>query len=288
MSKDLERSLKDRIKAIAKAQNRAFNDVWKALALERFLARLARSDKLDNFIFKGGFLLGKYIRLGRETIDLDFSLAGTEGTVDAIRTMIEEILSLPYDDGFTFEGIEVQEMRHPHMNYPGYEVKTTACLGQTRTKIRMDFGIGDQVVPEKKTLALLALNDKPLFESEVSIQAYPLSYVFAEKMEAVVYRGGTNSRMKDFYDLMMIAQLADFRPQDHADVVRSVFEHRETALPTTLSYDVEAIETMNRNWKRFIGALEEEFQANVPAEFSVVVDKVENLLARVVGGPEAE
>ena len=102
MSKNLERSLKDRIKAIAKAQNRAFNDVWKALALERFIARLARSDKLDNFIFKGGFLLGKYIRLGRETIDLDFSLAGTEGTVDYIRTMIEEILSLPYDDGFTF------------------------------------------------------------------------------------------------------------------------------------------------------------------------------------------
>lgn len=288
MSKDLEQSLKDRIKAIAKAQNRAFNDVWKALALERFLARLARSDKLDNFIFKGGFLLGKYIRLGRETIDLDFSLAGTEGTVDAIRTMIEEILSLPYDDGFTFEGIEVQEMRHPHMNYLGYEVRTTACLGQTITKIRMDFGIGDQVVPEKKTLPLLALNDKPLFEAEISIQAYPLSYIFAEKMEAVVCRGGTNSRMKDFYDLIVLSQLADFRPQDHADVVRSVFEHRETALPTRLSYDVEAIETMSRNWRRFIGALEEEFQANVPAEFSAVIDKIEKLLARVVRKPVAE
>lgn len=288
MSKDLERSLKDRIKAIAKAQNRAFNDVWKALALERFLARLARSDKLDNFIFKGGFLLGKYLRLGRETIDLDFSLTGTEGTVDAIGAIIIEILSLPYDDGFTFEGLEVEEMSHPHMNYPGYEVRTTACLGQTRTKIRMDFGIGDQVVPEKKTLPLLALNDKPLFESEISIQAYPLSYIFAEKLEAVVYRGGTNSRMKDFYDLMMFAQLADFNPKDHADIVLSVFEHRGTALPATLSYDTEAVETMSRNWKRFIGALEDEFQANVPAEFSVVIDKIENLLARVVGGPEAE
>lgn len=288
MSKDLERSLKDRIKAIAKAQNRAFNDVWKALSLERFLARLARSDKLDNFIFKGGFLLGKYIRLGRETIDLDFSLTGTEGTVDAIRILLEEILSLPYDDGFTFEGIEVQEMRHPHMNYPGYEVRTTACLGQTRTKIRMDFGIGDQVVPEKKTLPLLALNDKPLFESEISIQAYPLSYIFAEKLEAVVYRGGTNSRMKDFYDLMVLSQLAEFSPQDNIRVVRSVFEHRRTALPTKLSYDVEAIETMSRNWRRFIGALEEEFQANVPAEFSAVINEIEKLLAKVVGKPVAE
>ena len=174
------------------------------------------------------------------------------------------------------------------MNYPGYEVRTTAYLGQTRTKIRMDFGIGDQIVPEKKTLPLLALNGKPLFESEVSVQAYPLSYIFAEKMEAVVYRGGTNSRMKDFYDLMMVAQHADFRPQDHADAVRSVFEHRGTALPTTLSYDVEAIETMSRNWRRFIGALEEEFQVNVPAEFSAVINKIEKLLARVVAKPVAE
>lgn len=278
MSKDLERSLKDRIKAIAKAQDRAFNDVWKALALKRFLARLARSEKLENFIFKGGFLLGRYLRLGRETIDLDFSLTGTEGTVQAIRALIEEILSLPYDDGFTFEGLEVQMMSHPHMNYPGYEVRTTACLGQTRTKIRMDLGIGDQVVPEKKTLPLLALNDKPLFESEISIQAYPLSYIFAEKMEAIVYRGGTNSRMKDFYDLITVSQLAEFSPREHAEVVRSVFDHHGTPLPTALSYDSEAIETMSRNWKRFIGALEEEFQANVPAEFAAVIEKIELLL----------
>jgi predicted nucleotidyltransferase component of viral defense system len=198
MSKDLERSLKDRIKAIAKAQNRAFNDVWKALALERFLARLARSDKLDRFIFKGGFLLAKYLRLGRETTDLDFSLTETEGKVEVIRALINEILSLSYDDGFAFEGLEVQEMNHSHMNYPGYEVRTTACLGQTRTKIRMDIGIGDRVLPVKKSFSLLSLNNKPLFESEVSIQAYPLPYIFAEKLEAVVYRGGTNSRMKDF------------------------------------------------------------------------------------------
>jgi predicted nucleotidyltransferase component of viral defense system len=278
MSKDLERSLKDRIKAIAKAQNRAFNDVWKALALERFLARLARSDKLDNFVFKGGFLLGKYLRLGRETIDLDFSLTGIDGTVDAIRALIEEVLSQPYDDGFTFEGREVQEMHHPHMNYPGYEVRTTACLGQTRTKIRMDFGIGDQVVPEKKVLPLLALNGKPLFESEISIQAYPLPYIFAEKMEAVVYRGGTNSRMKDFYDLIMLSRLTDFNLQVHAKVVQSVFEHRGTALPKALSYDTDAMETMSRNWKRFIGTLEEKFQENVPAEFLAVVDKIDNML----------
>lgn len=152
MSKDLERSLKDRIKAIAKTQNRAFNDVWKALVLERFLARLSRSTQLDTLIFKGGFLLSKYLRIGRETTDLDFSLTKTTGSMESVQDLITEIINAPSQDGFIFQEPNIQEMRHPHMNYPGYEVNVMACLGQTRTTIRVDLGIGDQVIPEKKTL----------------------------------------------------------------------------------------------------------------------------------------
>lgn len=278
MSKDLERSLKDRIKAIAKSQNRAFNDVWKALALERFLARLARSERLDRFIFKGGFLLSKYMRLGRETADIDFSLKATEGSVESVKAVIQEILALPYDDGFIFTDLNANEMRHPHMDYPGYEVSMVACLGQTRTKIRMDLGIGDEVVPEKKLLALLSLNDRPLFESEISIHVYPLSYIFAEKLEAIIYRGGTNSRMKDFYDLIVLSQFSGFDVRASTDVIRSVFTHRGTALPPKLSYDHQAIDTLSRGWKRFIGTLEDEFTKNMPKEFVDVVVKINELL----------
>jgi len=278
MSKDLERSLKDKIKAIAKSQNRAFNDVWKALALERFLARLSRSNKLNQFIFKGGFLLSKYLRLGRETADLDFSLAGIEGSVESVKAVIQEILSLPYEDGFIFADLNVQEMSHPHMNYPGYEVTTIAYLGQTKTTIRMDLGIGDNVVAERRSLSLLSLDEKPLFESEISLQAYPLQYIFAEKLEAIVYRGGTNSRMKDFYDLIMLFQFPEFNLRDNTDVISSVFTHRDTALPTNLSYDPQAIEVLSRGWKRFLNTLEEEFQQNVPAEFLEVVANINQML----------
>jgi hypothetical protein len=43
MSKELEQSLKDSVREIAKEQGRTFNDVWKTLVLERFLVRLSRS-----------------------------------------------------------------------------------------------------------------------------------------------------------------------------------------------------------------------------------------------------
>jgi hypothetical protein len=72
--------------------------------------------------------------------------------------------------------------------------------------------------------------------------------------------------------------------KDHADVVRAVFEHRGTTLPRTLSYDTEAIETMSRNWKRFIGSLEEEFQGRVPAEFAAVIEKIDLLLKTLLQG----
>jgi predicted nucleotidyltransferase component of viral defense system len=281
MSKDLERSLKDRIKAIAKAENRAFNDLWKTLVLERFLARLSRSNRLDQFIFKGGFLLSKYLRLGRETADLDFSLKVSLGSVDSVRVLVEEIVSLPSNDGFNFTEVSVEQMNHPHMQYPGYEVSAIAVLGQTKTAIRIDLGIGDHVYPESRSIELLALNNKPLFESNISLQVYPLSYIFAEKLEAVVYRGGTNSRLKDFYDLVLLSQLRDFSPQKHRDVIQAVFQHRGTILPTNLSYDAEAITSLSRNWKRFIGVLEDEFQGKVPADFSEVVQQIDRILEEI-------
>jgi predicted nucleotidyltransferase component of viral defense system len=281
MSKDLEHSLKDRIKAIAKAQNRAFNDLWKTLVLERFLVRLSRSDRLDQLIFKGGFLLSKYLRLDRETADLDFSLKQATASIESVRELVQEILGVQSDDGFIFSDVTVSEMNNPHMEYPGYEVSAIACLGQTRTAVRMDLGIGDKVSPESRSIELLALNNKPLFESEISLRVYPLHYILAEKLEAIVYRGGTNSRMKDFYDILLISELPDFDLKGFGPIVRLVFDHRKTAITSPLKYDDQALETFRKSWRRFLGALENESIENVPSEFNEVVLKINALLEEV-------
>lgn len=74
MSKDIECSVKDKLKIIAKEQNKRFNELWLNLVLERFLARLSGSAYAKKFVFKGGMLLARYIPLQRETKDLDFLL----------------------------------------------------------------------------------------------------------------------------------------------------------------------------------------------------------------------
>jgi predicted nucleotidyltransferase component of viral defense system len=281
MSNGLEHSIKDRIKAIAKVQNRTFNDLWKTLVLERFLARLSRSDKLDQFIFKGGFLLSKYISLGRETADIDFSLKVTTPLKESITTLIECIVTLPSEDGFSFKEISVEEMNHPHMNYPGYEVTALAILGETKTSIRIDLGIGDLVSPEKRSIELLALYGKPLFETDIALQVYPISYIFAEKLEAVVYRGGSNSRMKDFYDILRILNLAEFNLESSKTVIYSVFSHRKTQLPNKLLYDNRELENFARNWKRFLLSLQDKFSKKLPTEFVEVVKRINSILSKL-------
>ena len=69
-----EYSLKDRLHLLSKEKELPFNACWKQLILERFLARLYRSNYANKLIFKGGFLLAYIINIGRETIDLDLSL----------------------------------------------------------------------------------------------------------------------------------------------------------------------------------------------------------------------
>ncbi len=76
-----EQALKERIKYIANSENRKFNQVWRDLILERLLMRLARSSFNNQLIFKGGLLLSRYIKLGRETRDID--LQTTQLDMDA-------------------------------------------------------------------------------------------------------------------------------------------------------------------------------------------------------------
>src|SRR5277367_4589984 len=103
-----EQSLKNRLRTIAKEKEIPFNACWKQLLLERFLARLSRSLHVNKFILKGGFLLSYMMKIGRETVDLDFLLTLMNAEVKALQKVFEEIVSTSSDDGFTFsfEGLE--------------------------------------------------------------------------------------------------------------------------------------------------------------------------------------
>jgi hypothetical protein len=63
--------------------------------------------------------------------------------------------------------------------------------------------------------------------------AYPKETVVAEKLEALTVLGLLNSRIKDYYDLALLARLYAFDGNLLAEAIRSTFRHRGTAIDAT-------------------------------------------------------
>jgi len=199
MTSDLEKSFKAKLRTIAKEKNRDPADLWQNLTLERFLVRLAQSQYRKHFVLKGAILLSKYIEIGRETSDLDFLARKLSNGIGELRSIFEEITSIDLRDGFTFEEIKVSELAHPHMGYPGAEVSMMAYFGKIRFKVDIDICFGDIVEPIEYSIPLTTSSENALFESSVKLPCYPKEFIFAEKLETIIYRGSFNSRMKDFH-----------------------------------------------------------------------------------------
>jgi hypothetical protein len=84
---------------------------------------------------------------------------------------------------------------------------------------------------------------------------YPRETVVAEKLEAMVFLGTVNSRMKDFYDIWLLAQQFDFTGAELAVSIAKTFANRGTEPdgdPIALTTAFTDTETTKRQWTAFI------------------------------------
>lgn len=102
------------------------------------------------------------MKIGRETVDLDFLLTRMTAEVKALQEVFEEIVSTSSDDGFSFsfEGIEL--LSQPHMEYPGYRTIFKASFAKMKDKIHVDVGVGDIVEPQNREIKLFKYRGKPI------------------------------------------------------------------------------------------------------------------------------
>ncbi len=273
MTSDLEKSFKARLRAIAKEKNRDPADLWQNLVLERFLVRLAKSKYRKNFILKGGILLSKYIEIGRETSDLDFLAQNMNNETIHLKTIFEEIAKDTLSDGFVFQDIQVNELTHPHMGYPGVAVRMLACFGKIRFKISIEIGFGDVVNPVEYSVPLTSSSKGVLFESIVKLSCYPKEFIFAEKLETIIHRGAFNSRMKDFHDLYSLMSSSNELPFHRLEeVILSVFNHRKTSLTLPIIYVKEEMGQMQKFWSNYLRNLRKPTFENLPSHIDQVLD----------------
>ncbi len=213
---------------------------------------MSLSSYKEKFILKGGTLLAKYIQLGRETQDLDFFIQKLSNTEHSLRTVLESICDCQAHDSFSFEVIKIKILDHSQLAYTGAEITLQALFGATKTVIRMDLGFGDRVEPIEHLIDLTATSKGPLFESKISLRCYPKEFIFAEKLETIVFRGERNTRMKDFHDLYSLVYLNVLDSFLTKKAVELVFHHRKTPLKKLpASFGKDAFEMMEKNWSAY-------------------------------------
>ncbi len=220
--------------------------------MERFLARLAQSPHRDKFVLKGGSLLAKYLPIGRETYDLDFFVQKLSNTEQVLKKSLQEICDINPNDSFEFSISKVKTLNHVHLAYTGAEISLLAQFGATRTVIRIDLGFGDRVEPIDHPIDLTTTPKGPLFESKISLRCYPKKFIFAEKLETVVFRGESNTRMKDFHDLYSLISLGNLDRHLTEKAIQLVFHHRGTSLTKIpIIFSQSTLEILDKNWNRY-------------------------------------
>lgn len=251
-------ALKERLKAIAKEKGITFNEAWKQLLLERFLARLSHSAHQEKFIFKGGLLLAQYLEIGRETTDIDFLATQIKSEAPAIEAVIREVLAADHQDGFVFSWAGIEELTQPHMAYSGFRVSFDAHFGKMKDKIQVDIGLGDLVEPVENDFRPYTYRGKPIFAGEITLLTYPVETIFAEKLETIISKGPTNSRMKDYHDVtLMIREPGLIDVQKLKATIAATFSNRGTALRIPLEFDAAGMATLQRLWGRHLNGLGE-------------------------------
>lgn len=225
-------SVRARLLNHARETKQDFSLVLTRFCLERLLYRISISDHADHFLLKGALLLDLWFDVPyRPTRDADFLGFGSP-ELPSIEETFRAVCSIDVQDGVVFqsETVRATEIRK-EANYAGVRVMLLATLDGARCQIQADIGFGDAVTPGPEEVEFpIMLTD---FEAP-KLHTYPRYTVVAEKFEALSTLGMTNSRMKDYFDLWILAQHTDFDGETLSQAIQAIqatFARRKSNLP---------------------------------------------------------
>ena len=195
--------LKAVIKNLAKEKHIPAQLVMQNFMLERLLERISVSKYQQNFILKGGFLIAAMVGLDtRATMDMDATIKGVPVNEDTICHMFDEICKIELDDDVTFTFRNIGEIREGD-EYSGYRISLSANYPPMAVPLKLDITTGDKITPREIEYQFNLLLD----DRSISVLAYNLETILAEKLETVISRGDQNTRPRDYYDIYILAKL---------------------------------------------------------------------------------
>ena len=253
--KNLVVSVHNRLVNYARQTGTEAQLVFMRYGLERLLYRLSRSEYADQFVVKGALLF--WVWTGdqyRPTKDLDLMTARVR-SAEQLATIFMKLCTEPVEaeDGLVFLALSVkaEEIREEDV-YGGMRVTLEARLGRAKIPLQVDIGFGDAITPKAAVAEFPAL----LAMSAPRLAMYPKETVVAEKFETMVKLGLPNSRMRDYFDLWVLARDFAFTGETLTAAIRATFKRRRTALPADvpfgLSDEFAADAGKQTQWRGFV------------------------------------
>lgn len=190
----------------------------------------------ENFTLKGGIFLyalfnGDY---ARATVDIDLLAQRIGNDTEKMKQVFTDIFSRETEDPlrFDFDSLDVHAITE-FKDYHGVNVSIMAYLDRTRIALSIDIGFGDVIYPERVKMEFPVV----LSDENPEIYAYSLASCVAEKFEAIVSLGYENSRLKDYYDLYVLASSYDFDRRELQEAFKETFGHRNTGFDDIVAFE---------------------------------------------------
>ena len=229
--KDVGASVRTRLLNLSRTTGQSNDLLLTRYALERLLYRLTKTEHVKRFVLKGAMLMTTWFDdPHRPTRDIDLLGFGDPRPQEMLK-VFREICGIQENDGVQFDVAKLEvTAKREDLAYGGLRLQTYATISGARLRIVIDIGFGDSVEPGVEELELPVLLDQP----RPSLRAYARETVVAEKFQAMVMIGQANSRLKDYYDLWLLARSYEFDPDRLADAIAATFKQRGTAIPTDI------------------------------------------------------
>ena len=249
------RQLKDLVRNLSKKKSADAQILMRNYMMERFLERISLSEYKNQFILKGGMLVAAMVGLdARATMDLDATIKGTNVSVEDVEMIISQIISIHLDDGVSFRIKRISEIME-EADYPGVRVSMETKFDGVITPLKIDISTGDIITPRE-----IKYNFNLMLENRtIEVWAYNLETVLAEKLETVISRNVTNTRMRDFYDIYILQKL--YGEQLSKDVLwdalvatakkRETLEQIETEDIDEVFDEIQSSSVMENLWKAY-------------------------------------
>lgn len=272
--------LKAIIKNIAKEKHISAQLVMQNFMLERLLERISVSKYQRNFILKGGFLIAAMVGLDtRATMDMDATIKGLPVNEQTVRRMFEEICNIELADEVTFSFRSIGEIREGD-EYTGYRISLSANYPPMAVPLKLDITTGDKITPKEIEYRFKLL----LEDRSISVLAYNLETIMAEKLETVITRGDQNTRSRDYYDIYILAKLqySNIEPGSLKAALKATVEKRgSTAVVNDYRKIMDTVrdsDIMQKQWNNY----QKDFEYATHIAFVDVCDVVVELMDNLI------